>query len=100
AAEDPSNAVACHGVDIALGHGLAVDRAAGTGHHPDPAVLDIGDHQVVGLVHRRHTALEAQLGSGSRAGVAGESSQGGAVHAAHGVDVPNGHHLPVEGAGG
>ena len=95
AAREPGGAVAGHGVDVARGHRLPVEHAAGRGHHPDAAARPVGDHQVARAVHR-HPGGALELSSGSRPTV----PQGPmSAIAGHGVDVAGGHCLPVEHAG-
>src|SRR6185437_2746594 len=66
------------------------------GHHPDPAVAGVGDHQVARGVHG-HALRVDHVSLGGLAAVAGEA---GAAAAGHGVDVAGGHGLAVERAGG
>src|SRR5213080_2325885 len=39
-------------VTVGGGHRLPVERARSCGHHPDPHVLGVGDHQAARAVHR------------------------------------------------
>ena len=63
-------AAARHGVDVPGGHRLPVERARGSRHHPDPAVVDVGDDHVARAVQGH--AVGAELGRGGRAAVTGE----------------------------
>src|SRR5205814_7212185 len=91
---EPGAAVPGDGVDVAGGHRLAVVRAGLVRHHPDPVVEAVGDQQVAGGVHR-HLLRVAEFGAGGRAAVA----QSVRAATGDGVDVADGHRLPVEGAG-
>ena len=93
---EPGGAAPGHGVDVPGGHRPPVKRAGAGRRHPDPVVDKVRDQQVAGAVCR-HPEREVEFGADSRAAVAGEPR--GAV-AGHGVDVPGGHRLPVERAGG
>ena len=73
-------------VDVARGHGLAVESAGVRGQQADDAVAVVGDGQVPGRVHR-HAARVLQLRRRARAAVAAESAS---AVAGHGVDVAGG----------
>ena len=89
-----TSAVPRDGVDVPGGHRPPVEGARGSCHHPDPAVVAVGDDDVARCVDG-HWPREGEFRGGSRAAVAGEPK---AAVPGDGVDVPGGHRLPVEGA--
>ncbi len=71
---EPAGAVAGNGVDVPGLHRLPVEGAGAARHHPDPAGLEVGDHQVPGVVFR-HSA-RAHGRAGGRPAVADRPAQG------------------------
>ena len=94
-ADKPGGAAPGHGVDVAGGHLLAVERAGAGRYHPDPVVAGVGGHDVAAPIDRE--ALRAvEFGAGGGVLVAGVP---GGAGAGDGVDVTGGHLLAVERAG-
>src|SRR5215469_4863881 len=91
---EPDDAVAGDGVDVPGGHRLPVERPGAFGHHPDPGVEAVGDHQVPRRVDCNCDRVP-QCGMGGRAAVTGELD---AAVAGHGVDEPGDHLDAVERA--